>query len=130
MRAEEIIAKAELVHSCPIKWSLKSYCCTVFVVKEEPIDDLSLVVCSLVDKCCNGNNKISIGIMLGFSIIDDEPNSYFDAAELALFEDLLKIVEDHHPITVKDNTIALTNLGSISLQEENIHFLQNEQGII
>lgn len=121
MRAEEIIAKAELVHSCSIKWSLKSYECNAFVVKEEPIDELALVICDLVDKCCNDNNKASVGIMLGFSLIDDEPNHYYDATEQSLFEDLLKIVEDKHLITVNDNTIALTNLGSISLQEEKLY---------
>jgi len=114
---EEILNNSEYVYSCPIKWGLKRYTCNVDYYSEEILPDLDYVICSAVNSSPEGvYDKQSLGVMLGFSIIDKQPEQYYDRAEVKLYEGLLEIVKSHHLITIDDNSIRITNLGRISLK--------------
>ena len=78
--------------------------------------DLDYVICSLLATTEYGAyEKRSLGVMLGFSIVDNQPEAYFDKAELKLYEDILSIVEKNHLIRVNEDFVEITNLGRLSL---------------
>jgi hypothetical protein len=119
------IENANLVYSSSTKWGLKKYICDVFYFTEEPLDELYDVICSILAINENSYDKRSLGVLLGFSIMDQEKDGnqkvYFDIAEVRIFEDILHKVEEEHLINVVDNDIILTELGKISLEEKK-HF--------
>lgn len=116
------INSAEYIYSTNTKWGLKKYICDVAYFTEEPLDDLYLVICSILDSTENKcYDKRSLGVLLGFSLIDqgssEHHDAYYDVAEVRLFEDLLAKVEQEHLIVIDDDCIILTELGRISIKE-------------
>lgn len=114
--SQDLLNNAEYVYSSRYKWGLKRYSCRVQYYTEEPLPDLDYVICSLLATTEYGAyEKRSLGVMLGFSIVDNQPEAYFDKAELKLYEDILSIVEKNHLIRVNEDFVEITNLGRLSL---------------
>ncbi len=88
------------------KWGLKRYSCCVQYYTEEPLSDLDFVICSLLATTEDGAyDKRSLGIMLGFSMADNQPEAYYDKSEVKLYEDILAIVEKNHLIRVNEDFV-------------------------
>lgn len=114
---EDILTNAEYVYSSRIKWGLKRYACRISFYTEEPLRDLDYVVCSVVASSPSGiYDKRSLGIMLGFSMVDNQPETYYDKSEVLLYEDILSLIEKNHLISVQEDCVILTELGRISLK--------------
>lgn len=113
---------SDFVYSIQIDWGLKKYDCEVLYITEEPLNDLYFVVCSLLLSNGGQYNKRQLALKLGFSVVDfsQESNNriYYDVAEERLFDDIIKRVVNEHLIFEKDETLFLTDLGRISLNEE------------
>lgn len=131
MMNEDILNNAEYIYSCNIKWGLKQYDCNVCHYTEEPLPDLDFVICSVLASNDNGAyEKRSLGIMLGFSLLGNQPERYYDKAEEDLFSDLLSIVEGHRLIKVTEEKVQLTRLGRISLENSRMYrFYKGKQAI-
>lgn len=113
---QNFLHNAEYVYSSLHKWGLKRYSCRVQYYTEEPLSDLDFVICSLLATTEDGAyDKRSLGIMLGFSMADNQPEAYYDKSEVKLYEDILAIVEKNHLIRVNEDFVELTNLGRLSL---------------
>lgn len=125
MNITDIIANADFIYSTITKWGLKKYTCDVLYFTEEPLDDLYNVICSVLATNDGFYDKRCLGVLLGFSMMnqekEDKPEVYFDIAEVRMFEDILKKVEDEHLIKVVEHDVFLTNLGKISLEKKK-HF--------
>lgn len=114
---KDSIEGAEYIYSSQIKWGLKKFNCRVSFYEEEELSDVEFVICSILDTSDGGIFiKKGLGVMLGFSVIDNQPEQYYDQAESKLFEDILKLVEDNRLIRINGDYIELTMLGKISLQ--------------
>ena len=117
------IKNAEYIYSAYTKWGLKKFSCNVAYYTEEPLDDLYYVICSILDTNGGHYDKRSLGILLGFSMADYEKDGkhevYYDVAEVRMFEDILKKVEEEHLIWINESEheIVLTRLGEISLKQ-------------
>lgn len=118
----DIINSANFIYSSCTKWGLKKYVCNVEYFTEEPLDDLFFVICSIIENNNGYYDKRSLGVLLGFSMVDqyfgDRQEIYFDIAEVRLFEDILKKVESQHLIKVREDSVLITNLGRISVREK------------
>lgn len=129
MTLEERVAKANYIYASPIKWGLKKYICSVSYYKTEPIDDLSWVICSVLNINGGSYEKRSLGVLLGFSmmdvVVDDKTTSYVDIAEINLFEDILKRIENEHLIQVSESYVNLTKLGKVALEEKKLFYFYN-----
>lgn len=116
------INNSEYIYSTYTKWGLKKYSCNVSYYTEESLDDLYYVICSILATNDGHYDKRSLGIILGFSMTDFEKEGkheiYYDVAEVRMFEDILKKVEEEHLIKVDEteHEIFLTKLGEISLK--------------
>lgn len=125
---KSIIQESEYIYSAQTKFSLKKFPCEISYFETEDFDDLSYVICSIISTNDNGiYDKRSLGLLLGFAVTEvhnnDEPEIYYDRAEVELFEELLKAVASEHLIEVVDGTVSLTELGKISLKEgKKFHF--------
>lgn len=117
------INNAEFIYSTTTKWWLKKYSCDVAYYTEEPLEDLYYVICSILKTNEGHYDKRSLGILLGFCMADYEEEGkdkvYYDVAEVRMFEDILKRVEDEHLIKINESEdeVTLTRLGEISLKE-------------
>lgn len=117
------INNAEFIYSTTTKWGLKKYSCDVAYYTEEPLEDLYYVICSILSTNEGYYDKRSLGILLGFSMADYEKEGkhevYYDVAEVRMFEDILKKVEEEHLIKINESEheVTLTRLGEISLKE-------------
>lgn len=107
----------------------KKYICSVSYYKTEPIDDLSWVICSVLNINGGSYEKRSLGVLLGFSmmdvVVDDKTTSYVDIAEINLFEDILKRIENEHLIQVSESYVNLTKLGKVALEEKKLFYFYN-----
>lgn len=119
----DMINSSEYIYSTCTKWGLKKYSCNVAYYTEEPLDDLYYVICSILASNGGRYDKRSLGILLGFSIanreVDGENEVYYDVAEVRMFEDILKMVEEEHLISTceSEDEIVLTKLGEVSLKQ-------------
>ena len=121
---EDILNNAEYIYSSTYKWSLKRHICDVEYYTESELPDLDFTICSIVNTGKNGvYDKISLGILLGFSLLDNSPEQYYDKCEEQLFNDLLSIVEKNHLIDIDNatGTISITKLGQISLKSNKLY---------
>ena len=125
MNVIDKIENSIFVYSTSTKWGLKKYTCDVSYFTVEPLDDLYEVICSILATNNGFYDKRSLGVLLGFSMMNQEDNGgqdvYFDISEVRIFEDILQKVEAEHLIKVVDRDITLTELGRISLEEKK-HF--------
>lgn len=134
MNIIDTIQSSKLIYSTFTKWGLKKYTCDVAYFTEEPLDDLSFVICSILKKHEGVYDKRELGIFLGFSLSDYKSEGeiirYYDVAERNIFEELLQKVEREHLIEIYEKNIILTKLGYISVSN-NIHyqFFTATQGI-
>ncbi len=128
---QDLLHNAEYVYSGYQKWGLKCYSCRVSFYTEEPLSNLDYVICSLLATTESGvYDKRSLGIMLGFSMADNQPEVYYDKAEVKLFNDLLSLVEKNHLIRVNDNSVEITNLGKVSLANNTFYrFFHGKQNL-
>lgn len=115
------INSSEYVYSANTKWGLKKYVCDVAYFTGDPLDDLYFVICSILNSTENKSyDKRSLGLLLGFSVINQDLGdyrTYYDTAELKMYEDILAKVEGEHLIRIVDRDIYLTRLGQVSLKE-------------
>lgn len=116
------ICSSEFVYSASTKWGLKKYICNVAYFTEEPLDDMSFVICSIINLTKEKRyDKKTLGNFLGFSMsdsdIDGEHEVYCDVAEIKIFEDILSRVEAEHLINIDKDDVFLTELGKISVVE-------------
>ena len=121
---EDILNNAEYIYSSTYKWCLKRHTCDVEFYTESELPDLDFTICSIVNTEKNGvYKKMSLGILLGFSLLDKSPEQYYDKYEEELFNDLLSIVEKNHLIYVDNEagTISITELGKISLKSNKLY---------
>lgn len=119
---EDILKNTEYVYSSLFKWGLKRFTCDVKYYTEEPLPDLDYVICSVVDKGDGGiYDRRSLGVLLGFSIYDSQPDIYYDGAEDNLLSDILSLVKEHHLINVEDGYVKITNLGRLSLKSRTLY---------
>ncbi len=130
------INNSEYIYSTYTKWGLKKYSCSVAFYKEEPLDDLYFVICSILATNGGRYDKRSLGILLGFSIAnrdaDGKNEVYYDVAEVRMFEDILRMVENEHLIITyeSEDEIVLTKLGEISLKQlKHYHFFLGMQDV-
>ena len=125
MNIIEKIQLSEFVYSTFTKWGLKKYMCNLEYYTKETLNDLFFVICSVLDANGGEYNKRSLGMLLGFSMYNDNTNGqhtvYYDLAEVRIFEDILAETEKEHLITINDNAIFLTELGHLSLMN-NTHY--------
>lgn len=118
------IQNSNYVYSTITKWGLKRYTCNVAYYTEEPLDDLFYIICSILDTNDGIYDKRSLGVLLGFSMMNHETEGkqdvYFDIYEVRLFEDILAKLENEHLIVIKEDEylVKLTNLGKLSLQDK------------
>lgn len=118
----DILTNTEHVYSGLVKWGLKRYACRVSYYTTEPLRDLDYVICSIIASSPSGiYDKCSLGIMLGFSMVDNQPEVYYDKSEVLLFEDILALVEEDHLISIQENNVAITELGRISLENNTMY---------
>ena len=116
------INNAEYIYSSCTKWGLKKYSCNVAYYTEEPLNDLYYVVCSILSTNEGCYDKRSLGTLLGFSMTDYEKDGkhevYYDVAEVRIFEDVLKKIEEEHLIKINESEheVVLTTLGIVSLK--------------
>lgn len=119
---ESILKNTEYVYSSLFRWGLKRFSCDVKYYTEEPLPDLDYVICSIVSTGGDGLYKRqSLGVMLGFNVIDSQPDIYYDKSEDKLFSDILSLVEDHHLIEINEGYIQITNLGQLSLKNHTLY---------
>ena len=117
------INNEEYIYSTCTKWALKKYSCNVAYYTEEPLDDLYYVICSILSTNEGCYDKRSLGTLLGFCMADYEKDGkhevYYDVAEVRMFEDILKKVEEEHLIRINEyeHVILLTKLGEVSLKQ-------------
>jgi hypothetical protein len=128
---EDILKNAEYVYSGRIKWGLKRFTCRVSYYTEEALPDLDYVICSIVASSNEGvYEKRSLGIMLGFSMVDNQPEAYYDKAEVKLFEDILTLVEKNRLILIHEDYVEITELGKISIANKTLYrFFRGRQDI-
>ena len=117
-----LIQDSEYIYSAKTKFSLKKYPCEISYFETEDFDDLSYVICSIINTNDNGTyDKRSLGLLLGFAVADmhdnESPEVYYDKAEVELFDELLKSVANEHLIKEIEGSVVLTQLGKISLKE-------------
>ena len=118
------IQNSDFIYSATTNWGLKRYTCDVAFFTEEPLDDLFYIICSILDTNDGIYDKRSLGVLLGFSMMNHETKGkqdiYFDIYEVRLFEDILAKLENEHLIITieEDNLVKLTNLGKLSLQDK------------
>ena len=121
----EKIKSAEYIYSSQTRLELKKYNCRVFYYTKNDLEDVYFVICSIVKKKNGLYDKNSLGVLLGFGIYDNETDGkqtvYYDPAEKKLFENILEEVAGQHLIVVDGDSVALTNLGRISV-ETNTHY--------
>ncbi len=134
MNLSEIIQSSEYIYSTHIAWALKKYLCNVEYYTEEPLDDLCYVICSLLAQNKGIYDKKSLGLLLGFSVVNFENEGkhyvYYDNAEVSVFNDLLNKVEKERLIRINDKDVLLTKLGEISLREgKHYRFYSGHQNI-
>ena len=121
----QLIYKAGTTYS-PIKtWSLKKTTCDVLMYEDVSPSDLDTVICSTV--CYNGGTLsiLELATILGFNVFDNQdstPKRYKDEAELELFNNLIKPVEDDELIRIIDGTVILTELGSLVVNDNKKRF--------
>ena len=125
------IKDTEYIYSSYTKWGLKRYTCDIAYFTEESLDDLYYVICSILETNDGIYDKRSLGILLGFCMVTDNSQGlYYDVAEVRMFEDILRKIEDEHLIIINNNDVILTNLGSISIKEQkHYHFFKGTQAI-
>lgn len=119
------IQSAEFIYSTFTKWGLKKYICDIEYYTKEELNDLYFVICSILDTNDGIYDKRSLGVLLGFSMYNNNDNGkhdmYYDVAEVRMFEDIIAEVEKEHLIKIVEHDIFLTELGRISLKE-NSHY--------
>lgn len=121
MKITNILQKGKKLHDCAYSCLLQKTLYKASIVEEEPLDDLSKVLCTLVQETEQEiNNKKCIGLILGFSLIQDKEH-YYDPAEANLYNDLLALVESRHLIEIDKEKITLTELGRLALEKQIIY---------
>lgn len=93
-----------------------SFHCDIKYFTTEPLDDLSYVICSILDTDQRQQFSLNaMGELLGFSMRYGEDLTghklYRDNQEIAIFKRLLNQVVDKHLIVIEDEIIRLTKLG-------------------
>lgn len=125
MIIKEIIQSAEYIYSTYTKWGLKKFICDIEYYTEETLNDLFFVICSILDTNDGIYDKRELGLLLGLSMCNQTNNgkneTYFDIAEVRLFDDILAEVEKENLIRIAEHDVILTTLGKVSLKE-NKHF--------
>ena len=128
------IATSDYIYSTFTKWGLKKYTCDVNYFIEEPLDDLSFVICSILNTNSGHYAKRDIGILLGFSMAyqNEGENTvvYYDKTEVGILDDLLDRVKEERLIKIENDDIFLTNLGRISvIERKHYSFYRGTQDI-
>lgn len=125
MNISDKIQTSEYIYSTFTNWGLKKFICDVEYFTTEPLNDLFYVICSILNSNGGSYNKRSLGVLLGFCMCnqknEEKYDTYFDIAEVRMFEDILSKVEKEHLIIINGNDVILTMLGRISLKA-NKHF--------
>lgn len=131
MNWETIIENGQLVYQSkendvPFRnWSLKKTRCNVSYYETYPLDDIDIIMCSLLS-CHNGAlEEYDIATIMGFNVKDNfdvTPKRYADIAELQLFRALVKPVFEWGLISKSTSkelpaTYFLTELGKRAFEK-------------
>ena len=101
----------------PLKWTN----CTIYYSEAYELSPLDKLICSILsNKERNELSYISLGLMLGFDLDNDNNKHYKDEAEVELYKSLIKEVEEWGLVKIEQNgvsTITLTNFGEKALSD-------------
>lgn len=128
-----IINNSELVFRFESKWNLKTITCEVEYYEEYPLDDISVVFLSILEKNGGQIDSTKLATILGFNVIDNfdhEIKRYKDDAEIALFDNFANIVEEWGLSYRKGNDIKITPLGKYVFKvRKKYKFLKGKKNI-
>ena len=91
---QKIIDSGELIYASKPqdeqlrKWSLKTTRCEVSGYDTFPLDDIDVVICSVLKEHNGELSEFDLATILGFNVVDNFdscPKRYADKAELSLF---------------------------------------------
>lgn len=123
---EDIKRQAEYIYTHPTNWNLKRYKYQAYCWCTEELPVICAIICGILDSVDGTINKIELGELLGFAMRDVKKEDgtllvYKDSIEEHLFNEILSGVEKLHLINVDENSVHLTNLGHISIEEDKLY---------
>lgn len=128
---QKIIDSGELIYASKPqdeqlrKWSLKTTRCEVSGYDTFPLDDIDVVICSVLKEHNGELSELDLATILGFNVVDNFdscPKRYADKAELTLFRKIAQSVIDWGLILRVENSCfptvySLTSIGQIALDQ-------------
>lgn len=120
-------------------WSLKKIRCNVSYYEKYPLEDIDLVICTMLSKHDGAMDENDIATILGFNVIDNfdiSPKRYADVAELQLFRALVKPIFEWGLVKKEKNDnghtlYSITELGELSIKNhEKYKFFHGEKILI
>lgn len=130
MNWQETIDNSELVYASTQEdtgfrtWSLKKTTCDILFYESYPVEEIDMIVCSILKNTDGFLSEEKLATILGFNVVDDfdiTRKRYADKAELDIFREIVKPVLDWglvEKIAKKEKSVILqlTNLGYKALQ--------------
>lgn len=129
MNWQEKVNNSELVYPSTHEdknfrsWSLKKTTCDVSFYESYPIEDIDIIICTVLEKSEGIMLEEELATILGFNVIDDfdvSPKRYADKAELDIFREIVKPVFDWGLVesTTEEKIVSLklTELGVRALR--------------
>lgn len=128
---QKIIDSGELIYASKPqdeqlrKWSLKTTRCNVSGYDTFPLDDIDVVICSVLKDNEGRLSEFDLATILGFNVVDNFdsfPKRYADKAELTLFRKIAQSVIDWGLILREESDCApaiysLSTIGQIALDQ-------------
>lgn len=107
------------------KWSLKDIRCEVAWYDTYPLEDIDVVICSILTQNEGKLPELELATILGFNVVDSfsvSPKRYADKAELTLFQKIVQRVVDWGLVKRdiskdKSATYLLTSIGEIAISK-------------
>lgn len=117
-------------------WSVKKIQCNVSYYEVYSLDDIDVIVCSILSDSNGKMNEEEMATILGFNVKDDfdmSPKRYKDVAELELFRGIIKPVYQWGLIEKGEGSslISLTELGKRAFErKEKYKFLSGRKTLL
>ena len=100
-------------------WSLKDVWCDVAWYDTYPLEDIDIVICTILNQNEGELSEIELATILGFNVVDNfavSPKRYADRAELTMFRKIAQRVIDWGLVKRdvgedKSATYSLTQIG-------------------
>ena len=117
-------------------WTVKRIQCNVSYYEVYPLDDIDIIICSILSDNDGIMDEEEMATILGFNVIDDFdmlPRRYKDVAELELFRGIIKPVYQWGLIEKDEGSslISLTELGKRAFErKEKYKFLSGSKTLL